>query len=130
MKLFMKITAVLNIIYGAHYLVLALLALFATEVSAVVSLATFSLSTSGGTFKLILVLAFCLGLAIVYGMGGICTLKDDKKKALLCMMIAAAVALISLIIEIINPKIKVSFIDVMALILPAVNGFLIIQTTE
>lgn len=130
MKKIMKVTAVLNIIFGLHYLVLALIALSAAGEAALASLATLSLSIIGGTFGIILLLAFCAGLAIVYGMGGIWTLKNDKKKALICMFIAAAVAFISLVIAIIHTKIKVSFVDVMALILPAVHGFLIIQTED
>ena len=130
MKKLMKVTAVLNIIFGAHYLAIAIIAIFATGFTALVSLATFSLSIIGGTFGLILTLALYLGLTIVYGMGGIYTLKNEKKKALICMIIAAVVSLISLIIGIANTKVAVSFIDVMALILPIVNGFLIIQTTE
>ncbi len=130
MKKLMKITAILNIIFGLHYLAIALLTVFATGVSALASLATLSLSMIGGTFGLILVLVLYLGLTIVYGMGGICTLKDDKKKALICMAIATVVSFISLVIAIISPKIVVTFVDVLALILTIVHGFLIIQTVE
>lgn len=130
MKILMKITAILNIIYGVHYLALALIVLFAAGIATFASLVTFSLSVIGGTIGIILTLALCLGLTIVYGMGGIFTLKNDKKKALICMIIAVAISLLFLIIEIANPKIEVSFIDIMGLIIPLVNGFLVIQTTE
>ena len=130
MKKIMKVTAILNIIFGAHYLAIAIIALFATGFTALVSIATFSLSIIGGTLGLILTLVLYLGLTLVYGLGGIYTLKSEKKKALICMVIATAVSLISLVIGIANPKVAVTFIDVMALMLPIANAFLIIQTTE
>lgn len=130
MKTVMKITSVLNIIFGLHYLTLAIITIFATGFTALLSLATFSTAIIGGTLGLIIMVLFCLLLTIIYGMGGIWTLKGDKKKALLCMMIALGISLISLIIAIIHPKIKVSFVDIIALILPIVHGYLVIQTEE
>lgn len=130
MKKLMKVTAVLSIIFGVHYLILAIISLLATGIAAFASLATFSLPIIGGTFGLILILVLYLGLTIIYGLGGIWTLKEKKKNALLCMIIAIISSLIALVIAIVSPSVKITFSSVMALILPVVNVYLIIQTTE
>lgn len=130
MKTVMKVTSVLNIIFGLHYLAWAIIAIFVTGFSSLVSLATFSTKVIGGTFGLILLVIFSLILTVIYGMGGIWTLKGDKKKALISMLIAAGISFIWIIFTMIHPKVKVTFLDIVALVLPIVHGFLIVQTEE
>lgn len=130
MKKILKITSIVSIIYGVHFIALGLLALFAAGFSAIVSVATFSLSLIGGTIGMILTLALCLALAYFYGYGGICALKNHKKKALLNSAIAAAISLVLLIISLISKKVSTSFLDVFAVILPIVQAYLIIQTED
>ena len=79
---------------------------------------------------MILTLALCLALAYFYGYGGICALKNHKKKALLNSAIAAAISLVLLIISLISKKVSTSFLDVFAVILPIVQAYLIIQTED
>ena len=130
MKKLLKITSVLSIIYGVHFIALGLLALFAAGFSAVVSMATFSLSLFGGAIGMILTLAICLALAYLHGYGGICALKNNKKPALLNAAIAAVISLVFLIISLVSKKVSTSFLDVFGVILPIVQAFLIIQTED
>lgn len=130
MKKLLKITSIVSIIYGVHYIALAIIALLGTGIGAFFSIATFSLNIVGGTIGLILCLAICLALAYLYGYGGICALKNNKKTALLNTVIAAAIALVLLIVSLISKKIQTSFLDVFAVILPVVQAYLLIQTEE
>ena len=130
MKKLLKVTAVLSIIYGIHYIIIGILTLFAAGFSALLSIATFSLSLIGGTIGIILCLAIYIALAYFYGYGGICALKNNKKPALLNTAVAAAISLLFLIISLISKKVSTSFLDVFAVILPIVQGYLIIQTED
>ena len=130
MKKVLKVTSVLSIIYGLHYLAIGILALFATSFLAIVSLATFSLSVIGGTFGVILYFALCIALAYFYGYGGICTLKDNKRTALINTAIAAMISIIFLIISLVSKKVPTSFLDVFGVILPIIQAYLIIQTED
>lgn len=130
MKKLLKVTSVLCIIYGVHYVALGILALFAAGLTTIVSLATFSLKLVGGTLGIILLLAICLGMAYLFGYGGICALKNNKKPALINITIAALISLLSLISSLISKKVSTSFWDVFAVILPIVQAFLIIQTED
>lgn len=130
MRKLLKVTAVLNIIFGVHYIALAIIALFGSGIGAVVGLATFSLKTLGGTIGLIFLLALCIILAYLYGYGGICTLKGNKRTALINAGIAAMIALVSLFISLISKKIPTSFLDVLYVIVPIIHAFLIIKTED
>lgn len=130
MKKLLKVTSVLCIIYGVHYVALGILALFAAGFTTIVSLATFSLKLVGGTIGIIILLAICLGMAYLYGSGGIHALKNNKKPALINITIAALISLLSLISSLISKKVSTSFLDVFAVILPVVQAFLIIQTED
>lgn len=130
MKKILKVTSIINIIYGLHYIALGIIALLGTGLGAFMSLATFSLNVIGGTIGLIFCLAICLVQAYAYGYGGICALKNNKKTALLNAVIATAIALVLLIISIISKKIQTSFFDVFNVILPVVQAFLLIQTED
>lgn len=130
MKKILKVTSVLSIIYGIHYIVLGILALVTVGFSAVISIATFSFSLIGGTIGAILCLILCLVLAYLYGYGGICALKNNKKTALINSAAAMVISLIFLIISLISKKISTSFLDVFSVILPIVHTYLIIQTED
>ena len=130
MKKILKVTSILSIIYGVHYLAIGILALFATGFLAIVSIATFSLSLIGGTFGVILDLILCLALAYFYGYGGICALKNNKKPALINTAIAALISIIFLIISLVSKRIPTSFLDVFGVILPIIQAYLIIQTED
>lgn len=129
-KKLLKITSILNIVYGIHYIAIAIIALLGTGIGAFISIATFSLNAIGGTIGLIFSLVICLALAYLYGFSGIYTLKNDKKKALLNALIAAIIALILLIISIFSKKINTSFLDILSVILPIAQIYLIIQTED
>ena len=130
MKIILKITAVMNIIFGLHYIALGIIAIFVGSFAGFVSIATLSLKLIGGTIGIILCIALYLALAYLYGYGGICVLKNNKRTALINSMIATAISLLMLIISLISKKIPTSFLDVVSVILPAAQAFLLIQTEE
>lgn len=130
MKKLLKVTSVLCIIYGLHYVALGLLALIAAGLGTFTSLLSLSLSLIGGTLGMIFLLAICLLLAYLYGWGGICALKNNRKTALINAAAAALIALVFLIISLFSKKVSTSFLDVFAVILPIIQAYLVIQTVD
>lgn len=130
MKKAMKVTSVLCIIFGAHYIIIGLLGLLAAGLASFLSLATLSLVAISGTLGLIISIALIAVLAYLYTASGVFAFKEKRKEALGGAAIAAVIALISLIIALFSKRASVSFSDVWALVLPVIHGFLIIQTVD
>lgn len=128
MKKALKVTAVLSIIYGIHYIALGIISLFTAGFSALVGIATFSLSLIGGTLGMIISLALCLAMAYLFGFSGIYVIKDNKSAAFKLSVITAAVTLLFFIITLISRRLPTSFGDVLSVILPIVQVCLIIKS--
>lgn len=128
MKKALKVTSVFSIIYGIHYIALALIALFSAGFTAIVGIGTFSLTLIGGTLGIIICLALSLVMAYLFGFSGIYILKDNKSAAFKLTTITAAVTLLFFIITLISRRLPTSFGDVFSVILPIAQVILIVQS--
>lgn len=130
MKKALKVTSVICIIFGIHYIAIGIFALFAAGFGAIATLATFSAGALGVTISEIFALALCLFMAYIYGMSGIQAIKGNKKPALINIFVALIISIILLIISLVSKRVSTSFLDVVAVILPIMHMFFIVQSAE